>query len=208
MYGEPVPEEDRRQDLLVPAGDGQGRRQAEDGLGAVPGHRRRHRGRGAGQGGCGAAGADPPPGLRGGGRRLGRAGGHRRRGDHRRGDRRAPGRAAAADRDLPGAGGAEPAGGSVLQAGVRGLVEDHRRGPVHQDPGKRAGPPPVLGRDARRPRGAAGGDQPADRGADRAGLGGGRVLGGAGHDQLRHVHRHGERQGADRAARQGQAEAG
>ena len=33
--------------------------------------------------------------------------------------------------------------------GVRGLVEDHRRGPVHQDQRRGAGPPPVLGRDAR-----------------------------------------------------------
>jgi len=39
--------------------------------------------------------------------------------------------------------------GCVLQAGVRRL-DDHRRGPVHQDPGRGAGPPPVLGRDARR----------------------------------------------------------
>ena len=36
----------------------------------------------------------------------------------------------------------------VLQAGVRGLVEDHRRGPVHQDPRQRARAPPVLGGDA------------------------------------------------------------
>ena len=38
------------------------------------------------------------------------------------------------------------------KAGVRGLVEDHRRGPVHQDPGQRAGSPPFLGCDARRHR--------------------------------------------------------
>ena len=69
--------------------------------------------------------------------------------------------------DLPGAGGAEPAGRPVLEAGVRGLVEDHRRGPVHQDPGLGAGSPPVLGRDARCHAGAAGGDHPRDRGADR-----------------------------------------
>ena len=47
----------------------------------------------------------------------------------------------------------------------------------------------------------------ADRGEDRAGLGGGCVVRGAGHDQLRHVHRHRQPQGADRAAREGQAEA-
>ena len=46
------------------------------------------------------------------------------------------------------------------KAGVRGLVEDHRRGPVHQDPGLGAGSPPVLGRDARCHAGAAGGDLP------------------------------------------------
>ena len=40
--------------------------------------------------------------------------------------------------------------------GLRGLVEDHRGGPVHQDPGIGAGSPPVLGRDARRHPGAAG----------------------------------------------------
>ena len=49
------------------------------------------------------------------------------------------------------------------KAGVRGLVEDHRRGPVHQDPRHRAGSPPVLGRDARRHPGAAG-----DRSAGRS----------------------------------------
>ena len=38
---------------------------------------------------------------------------------------------------VPGAGGAEPAGRAVLEAGVRGLVEDHCRGPVHQDPAPR-----------------------------------------------------------------------
>ena len=54
--------------------------------------------------------------------------------DHRRGGRAAPGRAAAVHRDLPGAGGAEPAGRPVLEGRVRGLVEDHRGGPVHQDP--------------------------------------------------------------------------
>ena len=63
-------------------------------------------------------------------------------------------------------------------------------------------------RDARCHPGAAARGLPADRGADRAGLGGGRVERGAGHDQLRHLHRHRQRQGADRAARESQAEAG
>jgi len=39
---------------------------------------------------------------------------------------------------LPGPGGAEPAGRPVLEAGLRGLVEDHRRRPVHQDSRLRA----------------------------------------------------------------------
>ena len=107
---------------------------------------------------------------------------------------------------LPGAGGAEPAGRAVLETGVRGLVEDNRRGPVHQDRCRRAGSPPVLGCDARGHPGAAGAGVGADRGPDRAGLGRGRLQRGAGHDELRHVHRHPQWQGADRAARQGQAE--
>ena len=44
------------------------------------------------------------------------------------------------------------------KAGVRGLVEDHRRRPAGQDPGPGAGSPVLLGRDARRHPGAAGGD--------------------------------------------------
>src|SRR6266545_1419910 len=91
-------------------------------------------------------------------------------------------------RHLPGAGGAEPAGRSVFQAGVRRLVEDHRGGPVHQDPGVGAGSPPVLGRDARCHPGATGGDQPGDRGAHRGRVRAGLLVGGPGHDQLRHLH--------------------
>ena len=37
--------------------------------------------------------------------------------------------------DVPGAGGTEPAGRAVLEGRVRGLVEEHRRRPVRQDPG-------------------------------------------------------------------------
>src|SRR6266704_2336897 len=44
-------------------------------------------------------------------------------------------------RHLPGAGGAEPASRPLLQGGVRGLVEDHRRRPAGQDPGPGAGSP-------------------------------------------------------------------
>src|SRR6266542_3957658 len=98
------------------------------------------------------------------------------------------GRAPAFCRHLPGAGGAEPAGRSVFQAGVRRLVEDHRGGPVHQDPGVGAGSPPVLGRDARCHPGATGGDQPGDRGAHRGRVRAGLLVGGPGHDQLRHLH--------------------
>ena len=50
------------------------------------------------------------------------------------------------------------------------------------------------------------GDLPEDRGADRAGRRRGRVVGGPGHDQLRHLHRYRQREGAHRAAGQGQAE--
>ena len=45
---------------------------------------------------------------------------------------------------LPGAGRAEPGGGSLLQTRVRGLVAHHGRGPVHQDPGLGTGSPPIL----------------------------------------------------------------
>src|SRR6266545_4060485 len=47
--------------------------------------------------------------------------------------------AAADTGHVPGAGGAESAGRPVLEGGVRGLVEDHRRGPVHQNRRGRAG---------------------------------------------------------------------
>src|ERR1017187_10303631 len=108
-------------------------------------------------------------------------------------------------RHLSGAGGAEPAGRALLEAGLRGLAEDHRRGPVHQDPGAGAGPPPVPGRDARGHAGApgpAGGPRAADDRAARPG----HQLSGARHDQLRDLHRHRQPEGADRPARQGQAE--
>ena len=44
-------------------------------------------------------------------------------------------------------------------------MEDHRRRPAGQGPGPGAGSPVLLGRDARRHPGAAGGDLPHDRGA-------------------------------------------
>src|SRR6266568_402290 len=80
---------------------------------------------------------------------------------------------------VPGAGGAEPAGRPVLQGSVRGLVEDHGGGPVHQDPGFRAGSPQVLGRHARGHGGAPGAGQPGGRGADRAVIRRRRVVGGS-----------------------------
>src|SRR6266852_1409679 len=87
------------------------------------------------------------------------------------GPRRADaGRCGRQHRHLPGAGRAEPARRPVLQAGVRGLAEEHRGGPVHQDPRGGAGSPPVLGRDARRHAGAAGGDLAADRAAAGRGV--------------------------------------
>ena len=46
----------------------------------------------------------------------------------------------------------------------------------------------------------------ADRRADGAGFRDRRVLGGAGHDEFRHVHRDREQPGTGRAAREGQAE--
>ena len=46
-----------------------------------------------------------------------------------------------------------------------------------------------------------------DRGADRGAVRVDVLVGGPRHDELRHLHRHRERQGAGRAARQGQAEA-
>ncbi|HXL95155.1 MAG TPA: hypothetical protein VN969_40015 [Streptosporangiaceae bacterium] len=46
----------------------------------------------------------------------------------------AAGRAPAVRGHLPGAGGAEPAGRALLQGRVRGLVEEHRRGPVRRIP--------------------------------------------------------------------------
>ena len=53
--------------------------------------------------------------------------------DYRRGGRGAPCGRGCISGHLPGAGGAEPAGRPVFQGGVRGLVEDHRRRPVHRD---------------------------------------------------------------------------
>src|SRR6266540_207647 len=80
------------------------------------------------------------------------------------------------------------AGTYLALAALNRLVEDHRGGPVHQDPGVGAGSPPVLGRDARCHPGATGGDQPGDRGAHRGRVRAGLLVGGPGHDQLRHLH--------------------
>ena len=170
------------------------------------GHAGRYRGAAGRPRGADAARADPAPGFRGGGRGVGAAGRSGRGRHHRPGGwGRAAGAAAVAGH-LPRAGRAEPGRGSLLQAGVRGLVAHHGGGPVHQDRCLGAGSPPVLGRHARR---AAGGAA-ADRG--EAGAGGvrpvraGHQLGGAGHDELRDVHRYRQRQGTSCAAGQGQAE--
>ena len=61
---------------------------------------------------------------------------------------------------ISGAGRAEPGGGTVLQARLRGLVGHDGGAPVHPDSGLGAGSPAVLGRDACRHAGAAGGGQP------------------------------------------------
>ena len=75
----------------------------------------------------------PAPGVRGRRRCLGDAPGTGGRRDHRRSGRAAPRGRRRLGGHLPGAGGAEPAGRAVLETRVRGLVEDNRRGPVHQD---------------------------------------------------------------------------
>src|ERR1035441_6297886 len=66
-----------------------------------------------------------------------------------------------------------------------GLVGGRRRGPVREDRGRGAGPPAVLGRDARGQRAAAGRYLGEDRGADRAVRRDRRVVGSPGHDELR-----------------------
>src|SRR5664280_3707543 len=60
-YGESVQEGDLQPAVLVPAGDGLGERQTEDGLRAVPGHRRRHRGAAGRPRGRDGARTDPAP---------------------------------------------------------------------------------------------------------------------------------------------------
>ena len=90
--------------------------------------------------------------------------------------------------------------------GFAELVGEDGGAPVRQDSPGGAGSPAVLGRDARRHPGGAGRDQPPDRAGGRGILQAGLLVGGAGHDELRDLHRHRQRQGADRPARQGQAE--
>src|SRR6266568_7986910 len=87
------------------------------------------------------------------------------------------------------AGHRQPGGRPLLQAGFRRLVGEHRWATMGAAARRRAGPPPVLGR-----HGPPGHRRPA-RHRDRAGpadgpaLCPGPVRAGAGHDQLRHVHR-------------------
>ena len=70
------------------------------------------------------------------------------------------------------------------------------------------GPPPVLGGDGPSRRGRPRGDRDPTRTTDGRRVRPGPVRAGAGHDQLRHVHRLRQRARPDRAARQGQTEAG
>ncbi len=206
IYGFDHREETGRGHLLLPGGVRPGRRQAADHLPGVPGHRG-----GAGRRDArrrpGPARPGPAQGVRRGRRRLGGAGGPRRQADRRRGDRGAPLRRRRLGRDLPGAGGAEPGGRAVLEAGLRGLVGEDGGAPVHEDSRDGVRSPPVLGRDARRHAGGPGRDQPPHRAGDRRAVRAGLLVGGPRHDQLRHLHRHRERQGPGRAAGQGQAEA-
>ena len=126
---------------------------------------------------------------------------------HRSGVRGQAAGAAAVTGHLPGAGRAEPGGGSRAPSAafadwwrttaadrftkIPASALDHRRfwDAMH------AVPLDALPRIEEKL--AAGGVRPV-----RAG----HQLGGAGHDELRHVHRHRQYQGADRPARQGQAE--
>ena len=140
-------------------------------------------------------------------RHVGRARGSRRGAGHRRGRPSAARRCRRQHRDLPVAGGAEPGGRAVFEAGLCGLVGEDGGVPVRQDSRDGAGSPAVLGRDARRHAGGPGRDQPPDRAGDRGPVRAGLLVGGAAHDQLRHLHRHRVPQSPDRAARQGQAEA-
>ena len=205
MYGEPVPEEDRREDVLVPAGDGPRGRQAEDGLRAVPGHRRGDRG---------AVDAREAAVLPERTRHL------------------AFGDVAAAwgmldELGVAGvideAAGPRPAGqplstGTYLAlAALNRLVAPCSKA-AFADWWKTTAADRFTKIAARRWTTAGSGTRCTPSpwsswrrppGRSRCGScrsPGWTVVGGAGHDELRHLHRHRERQGADRAARQGQAE--
>ena len=108
---------------------------------------------------------------------------------------------------LPGVGDGEPGRGPVLEARLRRLVGHHRRAALGE-----------AGRPARWITAGSGtrwtGSSEADLAAIETQLGRRMVAefgldlsgSGAGHDQLRHLHRLRQRQGADRPAGQGQAE--
>ena len=198
-------QEARRVHVLLPGGVGPGRREAADRVAGVPGHGGRA-GRGDARRRSRAAGPGAAQGLRRSRGGLGNAGGPGRGRPDRCGGRAAAGGRGRVRRDVPGAGGAEPAGRAVLQTAVRGVVGDDGSAAVHQNPGHGAGSPPVLGRDARRHAGAAGGGRAGDHAAGGGDVRAGLLVGGAGHDQLRHLHRYAEQAGTGRAARQGQAE--
>ena len=90
---------------------------------------------------------------------------------------------------LYGVGVREPDRGPVLEAGLRRLVGHHGRATVGEAAPGRAGSPPVLGRDGPARRGGAARDRDPARAADGHRVRAGPVRAGAGHDQLRHVHR-------------------
>ena len=94
----------------------------------------------------------------------------------------------------------------MLEARLRGLVGENGGTAVHRGAGRGPGSPAVLGRDALDHPGADAAGQRRDHAAGSGGVRAGLLVGGPGHDQLRDFHRHRQREGADRAARQSQAE--
>ena len=160
--------EGERQHLLLPPRDGPGRRQAEDGLRALPRQGGRHRSGDRRR--DGAPRAHPAPRLR---RPRGRVvGAGADRGKRRgRSGGRCPARGRCGlGRHLRRAHGGEPGGGAVLEVGLWRLVGDDGRRSSRQAAPIGARSSPVLGRDGRTGRRDAVGDPPPRRDED-----GGRV---------------------------------